>query len=139
MADAEDFVQKPSKRRRISYLDAQAPRPLNGSFPPILSPSASSIEDTSKAIDPHENDDGDSISLQATSKMAGQAVAPFLAKHVPDQYNPMGGNDLPGKQKQALNTKFCYRHRPDLKCRRQVDEPSMAQLQEVEACSFPPS
>ena len=74
-----------------------------------------------------------SISLP-TTKHAEQAIAPFLAKHIPKQYNPLGSM----RQSQTLpqdsissSTKFCYRHRPDLKCRRQANEPSMEQLQNV--------
>jgi hypothetical protein len=80
----------------------------------------------------HDGDDP-TISISSTSRMAGQTVAPFLAKHIPSQYAPLGGqkstkSDQPQKDS---NTKFCYRHRPDLKCRRTVDEPSMDNLQKV--------
>lgn len=75
------------------------------------------------------------ISIPASSKHAEQTVAPFLAEHIPMQYNP-ASNQTPrpmqsGEQEELLptNTKFCYRHRPDLKCRRQANEPSMEQLQ----------
>jgi F-box/WD-40 domain protein MET30 len=75
-------------------------------------------------------DDHDNITLSASSKHAGQTVAPFLARHIPDQYAPGGGMDALGNAKQKdPNTKYCYRHRPDLKCRRQPNEPSMDQLQ----------
>ncbi|KAK0302109.1 hypothetical protein LTR01_008964 [Friedmanniomyces endolithicus] len=74
------------------------------------------------------------ISIPATSKHAEQTVAPFLTKHVPMRYNPQGG--LPREpQPQQTNDpdqtsiKFCYRHRPDVKCRRQANEPSMDQFQ----------
>ncbi|KAG6999420.1 E3 ubiquitin ligase complex SCF subunit sconB [Physcia stellaris] len=77
------------------------------------------------------------ITISATSKLAGQIVAPFLAKHIPDQYAPSGGMDSSGSPKvKDSNTKYCYRHRPDLKCRRQANEPSMDQLQhELEVLS----
>ncbi|KAI9706487.1 MAG: hypothetical protein M1836_003493 [Candelina mexicana] len=70
------------------------------------------------------------ISISSTSKLAGRTVAPFLAKHIPEQYAPLGiqtQSDIPPSK--SSNTKYCYRHRPDLKCRRQADEPSMEQLQ----------
>ena len=60
-------------------------------------------------------------------------VAPFLAKHIRDQYSPMNRPrpmDQPGRGKNP-NSRYCYRHRPDLKCRRQADEPSMDQMQRV--------
>ncbi|KAK3676929.1 hypothetical protein LTR78_003133 [Recurvomyces mirabilis] len=74
------------------------------------------------------------ISIPASSKHAEQTVAPFLAEHIPMQYNPHGNlnGSIPPQQPdepQEANTKFCYRHRPDLKCRRQANEPSMDQLQ----------
>ncbi|KAK1815528.1 hypothetical protein LTR12_010079 [Friedmanniomyces endolithicus] len=81
-----------------------------------------------------EDADEHSISIPATSKHAEQTVAPFLTKHIPMQYNPQGGPPR-GPQLQQPNepdqnsTKFCYRHRPDVKCRRQANEPSMDQLQ----------
>ncbi|KAE8390073.1 putative E3 ubiquitin ligase complex SCF subunit sconB [Aspergillus alliaceus] len=80
---------------------------------------------------------GDAATTPA--KLANENVAPFLVKHIPEQYAPLGSRrtdkleDLSKK-----NSKFCYRHRPDLKCRRQADEPSMDKLQkDLEA--LPPS
>lgn len=77
-----------------------------------------------------------SISLPAASRHAGQTVAPFLARHIPTQYNPLGSlrqTQIQEDDSLSSSTKFCYRHRPDLKCRRQVNEPSMEQLQNVSA------
>ena len=73
---------------------------------------------------------------QSTTKQAEKMVAPFLAQHIPQQYNPLGSNPLPQNAPEKSNTKYCYRHRPDLKCRRQADEPSMEQLQNV-SCTKP--
>lgn len=77
------------------------------------------------------------ISISMTSKLAGKTITPFLAKHIPEQYNPLGGLFQPQKPTDGgpSSTKFCYRHRPDLKCRRQADEPSMEQLQNVSRSS----
>lgn len=69
------------------------------------------------------------ISISSTSRIAGQTVAPFLAKHIPEQYAPLG---LQTKSvEKNPSTKFCYRHRPDLLCRKTADEPSMENLQRV--------
>ncbi|KAG9882887.1 WD40 repeat-like protein, partial [Aureobasidium melanogenum] len=85
----------------------------------------------------HDNTNDENISIPSNSKHAEQAIAPFLAKHIPTQYNPVG-HLIPQSTSADLNhdhhqdpssTKFCYRHRPDLKCRRQANEPSMEQLQ----------
>jgi F-box/WD-40 domain protein MET30 len=66
------------------------------------------------------------------SKQIGKMITPYLAQHIPQQYNPQGadsvGHDAP---RSTADTKYCYRHRPDLLCRRQADEPSMQELQDV--------
>ncbi|CAO2652155.1 Nn.00g004380.m01.CDS01 [Neocucurbitaria sp. VM-36] len=65
------------------------------------------------------------------SKKMEKMITPYLAQHIPHQYNPLGGNsDSQEAPPSTANTKFCYRHRPDLLCRRQADEPSMEQLQD---------
>lgn len=67
------------------------------------------------------------------AKISNDSIAPFLMRHIPGQYAPLGSQpDRPSHPSNA-NSKFCYRHRPDLKCRRQADEPSMEKLQEVRA------
>jgi F-box/WD-40 domain protein MET30 len=81
----------------------------------------------------HEGHDP-TITISSTSRIAGQTVAPFLAKHIPEQYAPLGTKVGPtSSQAKAKdpNTKYCYRHRPDSKCRRTADEPSMENLQRV--------
>lgn len=67
-------------------------------------------------------------------------VAPFLSKYIPDQYSSVPPTDAQeqrpsggGPGRSQANTKFCYRHRPDVKCRRQVaDEKAMEELQKVQ-------
>ncbi|KAI9846417.1 MAG: hypothetical protein M1837_004008 [Sclerophora amabilis] len=77
-----------------------------------------------------DDDTSKSLIRQSSLSVADQAVAPFLAKHIPDQYAPLGmTGSLGTKANKDPNSKFCYRHRPDLKCRRQADEPSMDQIQ----------
>lgn len=63
------------------------------------------------------------------ANLANENVAPFLARHVPEQYAPLGLRPLQLSEPSRANSKYCYRHRPDLKCRRQADEPSMDNLQ----------
>lgn len=67
----------------------------------------------------------------AFGRHATQSIAPFLAEHIPEQYAPQGLQAQTMSKPGLSNTRFCYRHRPDLKCRRQADEPSMGQLQNV--------
>jgi hypothetical protein len=78
------------------------------------------------------DDDDPTISISSTTRVAGQTVAPFLAKHIPEQYAPLGGQEgTETKSRKDPNTKYCYRHRPDSKCKRTADEPSMENLQRV--------
>lgn len=69
------------------------------------------------------------IAIQTNSKAAGQSVTPYLQKYVPQTYNPVGGQISRSPMTSKANTKYCNRHRPDIKCRRQADEPTMEQLQ----------
>lgn len=135
MDEVDEHWGMPSKRRRISFA---------GEGIATTHAYSHSIMGTAKVQDvtstPVQEFDADSKpektskkSLLASNSLAGQSVAPFLARHIPDQYAPMGGIDKL-KDYQASknpNTKYCYRHRPDLKCRRQANEPSMDQLQQV--------
>ncbi|KAF2183533.1 sulfur metabolite repression control protein-like protein SconB [Zopfia rhizophila CBS 207.26] len=76
-----------------------------------------------------EQKDDKTLSKNA-SKQLEKMITPYLAQHIPQQYNPLGGGPRPTNARSNANTKYCYRHRPDLLCRRQADEPSMEQLQE---------
>ena len=123
-------LQSPSKRRRISLPNNDFTDHIDASFTDTFQRRQDEADHDDASEDVCEIEGQGSISISATSKDAGQAVAPFLARHIPDQYAPMGGMDASGIQTQEdPNTKFCYRHRPDLKCRRKANEPSMDQLQ----------
>ena len=74
-----------------------------------------------------DDTDDDAFVNKNASKQLEKMITPYLAQHIPQQYHPLGG--FP--QTVPANTKYCYRHRPDLLCRRQADEPSMEQLQDV--------
>jgi hypothetical protein len=66
------------------------------------------------------------------TELSDQTVAPFLMRHIPEQYAPLGvANGSQRMPSEPSNTKFCYRHRPDRLCKRQANEPSMDQLQRV--------
>ena len=131
-SETDHYLESPSKRRRItSSHDVLSPTEATDAVDTV-----STLQRPTLAVTVNGQDicqDGhDNISISATSKQAGQTVAPFLAKHIPEQYAPVGGLDAPANAKMKdPNTKYCYRHRPDLKCRRQANEPSMDQLQHV--------
>ena len=125
---AERSKENPAKRRRLSLL---------GVHPPTLEMPRETahwaLYNKESPKDRRTTEDSN-ISISSTSKLAGQTVAPFLAKHIPEQYAPLGGLErTAGQPKKDANSKYCYRHRPDLKCRRQANEPSMDQLQRVSA------
>lgn len=138
MSSGYEYGESPLKRRRISsnqdFSDGS-----RTSLPSIVLPEnniARGYANPAARFDGPSDEDQtegeESITISATSKQATQTVAPFLAKHIPEQYAPMGGLDHSGgSTSKETNTKYCYRHRPDLKCRRQVNEPSMDQLQHV--------
>lgn len=67
-------------------------------------------------------------------ELVGKAVAPFLRDHIPGLYAPLGKAELApidaGRDRDS-NSKFCYRHRPDAKCRRVADETKMSMIQRV--------
>ncbi|KAG0641848.1 quinon protein alcohol dehydrogenase-like superfamily [Tuber brumale] len=67
-----------------------------------------------------------------TTENVKKGVGPFLSKHIPEQYAPQGPRvqqDTQQDESEKGNTRYCYRHRPDIKCRRRADEPTMEQLQ----------
>ncbi|ESU12694.1 sulfur controller 2 [Fusarium graminearum PH-1] len=73
------------------------------------------------------------------SDLVGKTVSPFLKEHIPGLYAPFGKasmplsppptNDTTVVRKKDPNSKFCYRHRPDSKCRRAADESKMGFIQ----------
>lgn len=93
-----------------------------------------STEDNCRADHDHSDP---TIAISSTSKLAGQTVAPFLAKHIPEQYAPPGHPQSSSISRKDPNTKYCYRHRPDSKCRRTADEPTMENLQRVRPTDVP--
>lgn len=129
----DEDSEQPAKRRRIS-LDGEAitthphDRPIQSTYRESESSSSLSLD-----IFTQEPDEDGKCSNTTITKLTGQTIAPFLARHIPAQYAPLGGseNSKDTAVSENPNTRYCYRHRPDLKCRRQVNEPSMDQLQHV--------
>lgn len=66
-----------------------------------------------------------------SSSLIGKTVTPFLKEHIPTMYAPVGRsrNEQSAREKNP-NTKYCYRHRPDSKCRRAADEAKMVMIQQ---------
>lgn len=65
-----------------------------------------------------------------SSVLMSKTVTPFLREHIPSLYAPIG---KPGNQETARaqnpNSKYCYRHHPDSKCRRAADNAKMVMIQ----------
>ncbi|QPC74354.1 hypothetical protein HYE68_005106 [Fusarium pseudograminearum] len=77
--------------------------------------------------------------IKMPSDLVGKTVSPFLKEHIPGLYAPFGKASMPLSppptsdttvvRKKDPNSKFCYRHRPDSKCRRAADESKMGFIQ----------
>ncbi|KAF0320911.1 putative E3 ubiquitin ligase complex SCF subunit scon-2 [Colletotrichum asianum] len=81
-------------------------------------------------------DEGEASRFPANmpTQLVGQTVTPFLREHIPGIYAPIGKPDVQTEdntlnQKRDPSSKFCYRHRPDAKCRRAADESKMVLIQ----------
>lgn len=137
---AED-PESPRKRRRISIVqDDVAAHTGSSSRVSLFNEHEDASAPSSVVQQRTLSDDDKNVSMSVTPRLVGNTVAPFLAKHAPSQYAPLGEPNKPqnstADNAPSLNTKYCYRHRPDLKCRRQADEPSMDQLQHVRGLSL---
>lgn len=78
--------------------------------------------------------------ISNNTEIVEQTVTPLLDPRIPAQHLlPEASGDshklIPSQAETSQTEKskksYCYRHRPGSKCRRQVDEPSMDQLQRV--------
>ena len=90
---------------------------------------AGAMEDGEQSM--QENCDNINPNTPATRTSSNKAVAPFLSRHIPDQYAPLGMPQTSNPAPKDPNTKYCYRHHPDSKCRRTPDEPTMENIQTV--------
>lgn len=82
-----------------------------------------------------EEDDHSRLDRMSAA-LVGKTVTPFLREHVPGLYAPVSKIDSVEKDSSKTpsvdtNSRFCYRHRPDSKCRRAADESKMAKIQSV--------
>lgn len=78
--------------------------------------------------------------VNMSAQLLGKTVTPFLREHIPGIYAPIGKPEaqVPPtlRQEKNPNSKFCYRHRPDAKCRRAADENKMVMIQSVSSFYF---
>ncbi|CAK7271340.1 hypothetical protein SEPCBS119000_004550 [Sporothrix epigloea] len=68
-----------------------------------------------------------------STQLLGKTVTPFLKSHIPDLYSPVTKRgtikEMEGRNKDP-SSRYCYRHRPDSKCRRAADESKMVKIQQ---------
>ncbi|TPX19030.1 uncharacterized protein E0L32_011274 [Thyridium curvatum] len=69
-----------------------------------------------------------------STTLVSHTVTPFLKDHIPRVYAPLAKSNpetsgIKTQNKDAVNSRFCYRHRPDSKCRRAADESKMVSIQ----------
>ncbi|KAI0166627.1 quinon protein alcohol dehydrogenase-like superfamily [Xylariaceae sp. FL1272] len=80
---------------------------------------------------PEEEEDSSRL-FNMSQQYMNKSVTPFLREHIPGLYAPIGKPDLPSMMNLRTkdpNSKYCYRHRPDSKCRRAADESKMGLIQ----------
>lgn len=130
------FIALKNHRRNSSLTLAHhnLPSPSStASFP--LNDTDDSSPPTRDNCDRRRPDEDDCSRLPNMSQqLVGQAVTPFLREHIPGLYAPIGKPNFPANVDFSAssadpNSKFCYRHRPDSKCRRAADESKMGAIQ----------
>lgn len=133
----------PRKRRRISLIeeDEHVNKYDSGKMTDRLDRSDLAFSSTAPAAEvsntevSHMEEDAKIPIISTDTKLAEQTVSPFLAQHVSSQHALLetSGEGIKDTTNKVDNTKkyYCYRHRPGAKCRRQVNEPSMEELQRV--------
>ncbi|KAE8343493.1 putative E3 ubiquitin ligase complex SCF subunit sconB [Aspergillus arachidicola] len=133
MAQPTGELTHPSQQQQQLQLQQQ-------SFQSIFGGASDTAEEIDTETDSnHRKPHSFGATATTPAKLANENVAPFLVKHIPEQYGPLGSRRTDKLEDlSSPNSKFCYRHRPDLKCRRQADEPSMDKLQR-ELETLPPS
>ena len=110
----------------------------------------SSTPDTGKSCDRRRPEEQERLRSRdsmtnMSSLLIGKTVTPFLREHIPSLYAPIGKPQNEETSKVVNpNTRYCYRHRPDSKCRRAADEAKMVMIQNeldklTTAVCFPPT
>lgn len=141
MATFDTSGHAPPSRRDERHLSTALRRTsLHHSLPSPASTASFPVhetEETNKFTScdrrrPHEEDASRLPNM--SRQLVGQAVTPFLREHIPGLYAPIGkpdfsGNIVTSENTTTSNSKFCYRHRPDSKCRRAADETKMGAIQ----------
>lgn len=135
--DGSPFTTDQNTLTTIHHLPSanNRPRPQRQSLSslPTEQPRAKPSRDNCDRRRPEDAEDASRLP-NMSQQLMGQSVTPFLREHIPGLYAPIGKPDLPSMaalKNKDPNSKYCYRHRPDSKCRRAADETKMGLIQSV--------
>jgi hypothetical protein len=120
------------------------PSPMSASSPILESFEEAGTKPSRDTCDRRRPEEHDASRLPNMSQqLMNKTMTPFLREHIPGIYAPLGKpENLPQgdtAQTKDPNSKYCYRHRPDSKCRRAADESKMALIQSVSPPNATPS
>ncbi len=105
----------------------------------LLTPTLSTTTSTSQANTEQDCDrrrpgeENTQSRLTMSSQLMSKTVTPFLKDHIPGLYSPLskrGTIEGMERQNKDPNSRYCYRHRPDIKCHRAADESKMVRIQQ---------
>lgn len=139
-----------TKQYRLNHFRAHAHAHAHAQYPTSppatddgeieYSPAADRARSKEQNCDRRRPQDGHEDKSRLTNmspSLVGQTVTPFLKEHVPNLYAPVSKIESSHTQESSThsyNSKYCYRHHPDSKCRKAADENKMAMIQSVCAC-----
>ncbi|KAL7626514.1 hypothetical protein AAE478_003286 [Parahypoxylon ruwenzoriense] len=132
--DGRPFVPSDTAMTNFNHISpANRHRPQRQSFSSLPSdePNAKPSRDNCNRRRPEDAEDASRLP-NISQQLMSQSVTPFLREHIPGLYAPIGKPDLPSMasvKTKDPNSKYCYRHRPDSKCRRAADETKMGLIQ----------
>ena len=132
-AAATTTNQREQRQQNNISSDLDSSRPSKITFPtnPSDDPNSKPSKSNCDRRRPDELEDASRLP-NMSQQLTGQMVTPFLREHIPGIYAPIGKPEsLAIASFKNPNSKYCYRHRPDSKCRRAADESKMALIQRV--------
>ncbi|KAK7756133.1 hypothetical protein SLS62_001725 [Diatrype stigma] len=130
-----DSVTMNQRESQHTTIDSNTPRPSKTSFLATANDDPNSKPSKANCDRRRPEEEEDASRLPTMSQhLTGQMVTPYLREHIPGIYAPIGKPDslaMVNSTTKDPNSKYCYRHRPDSKCRRAADQDKMALIQSV--------
>lgn len=128
------FLFDPPKDSNVFTRTLYYPRSPDPSTPPTNSTSTNGAATIQSSLG--DNRHAATLSkftagVSASNSAALANVAPFLNDHLPDQVHIPETRES-NKFDSAQNKEYCYRHKPDSRCKRQTpQDDTMAEIQKV--------